>query len=115
MFVGVSILLLLALIFGKPFSGSLDFSEWGWLVVLILAAPGGALMIFAWGQALKAITPTQATITIGFNPVTAILLGVWLLNEPFSMRVVIGFVLIFSAILLASYRGRQSPSVNLSS
>ena len=115
MIVGVLILLLLALIFGKPFSGSLDFNEWGWLVVLILAAPGGALMIFAWGQALKAITPTQATITIGFNPVTAILLGVWLLNEPFSIRVVIGFLLIFSAILLASYRGRQSPSVNLSS
>ncbi len=115
MFVGVLILLLLALIFGKPFSGSLTFDEWGWFIVFILAAPGGALMIFAWGQALRIITPTQATITIGFNPVTAILLAAWLLSEPITINVLLGFVLIFSAIVLASYRPRHSSSGNVAS
>ena len=113
MFVGVLILLLLALIFGSPFSGSLNFDRWGWVVVLILAAPGGALMIFAWGQALHRITPTQATITVGLNPVTAILLASWLLNEPITVRVLVGFVLVFSAILLASYQRHNSTSVKL--
>ena len=115
MFVGVLILLLLALIFGKPFSGSLTFDDWGWFIVFILAAPGGALMIFAWGQALRTITPTQATITIGFNPVTAILLAAWLLSEPITIKVLLGFLLIFSAIVLASYRPRHSSSGNVAS
>ena len=113
MFIGVLLLLLLALIFGSPFSGSLNFDGWGWVVVLILAAPGGALMIFAWGQALQRITPTQATITVGLNPVTAILLASWLLNEPVTIRVLVGFVLVFSAILLASYKRHNSTSVKL--
>jgi len=113
MFVGVLILFLLALIFGSPFSGSLRFDAWGWVMVFVLAAPGGALMIFAWGQALQRITPTQATITVGLNPVTAILLASWLLNEPITIRVLVGFALVFSAILLASYRRRNSTSVNL--
>ena len=75
MLVGVLIMFFLALAFGKPFSGSLDFDLQGWIIVLLLAVPGGALMLFLWGRALQLITPTQAAITVGLNPLTAILLG----------------------------------------
>lgn len=113
MLVGVFLLFILATLIGKPFSGSLSFEVSGWFVIFLLAAPGGALMIFAWGQALQRITPTQATITVGLNPVTAILLAAWLLTEPITIRVLIGFAFIFSAILLASYRRRNPTAVNL--
>lgn len=102
MLVGCSLLLVLAMIFAKPFSGSLAFDLNGWLIVLMLAIPGAALMNFLWGWGLQLITPTQATITVGLNPLTAILLGAVALGEPVTMRVMIGFVLIVSAILLAS-------------
>ena len=104
MHVGVSILFLLALAFGAPFSGSLDFDLAGWFVVLLLAVPGGALMLFWWGRALQLITPTQAAITVGLNPLTAILLGAWLLSEPVTANVLIGFVMIVASIVLANIK-----------
>ena len=104
MVVGVSILFFLALAFGKPFSGSLDFDLQGWIIVLLLAVPGGALMLFLWGRALQLITPTQAAITAGLNPLTAILLGAWLLSEPVTANVLIGFVMIVAAIVLANMK-----------
>lgn len=104
MAVGVSVLFALAIPFGRPFSGSLAFDLEGWIVVLFLAVPGGALMLFAWGRALRTITPTQAAMTVGVNPLTAMLLGAWLLAEPITLELLVGFALIATAILLASRR-----------
>lgn len=113
MFVGVTCLFVLALFFGKPFSGSLDFDAVGWLMIFLLVVPGGALMMYAWGRALQLITPTQAAITVGLNPLTAILLAAWMLSEPITLRVVAGFVLIFAAILVANYRRRAKPAADI--
>lgn len=107
MFIGVAALFILALIFGAPFSGSLSFDLQGWFIVFMLAVPGGAVMMYAWGRALRLITPTQAAITVGLNPVTAIALGAWLLSEPVTVNIMIGFGLIVAAILLANYKPRQ--------
>ena len=104
MLVGVSILFFMSLMFGEPFSGSLDFDIEGWFVVLLLAVPGGALMLFSWGRALQLITPTQAAITVGLNPLTAILLGAWMLSEPITPNILIGLVMIMVAIVLANLK-----------
>ena len=102
LFFGVVTLSILAMIFGKPLSGSLYFDLEGWFIVFLLAVPGGSVMFLAWGRALQMISPTQATIAVGFNPVTAILLGAWLLSEPVSYRLLIGFTLVIIAILISA-------------
>jgi drug/metabolite transporter (DMT)-like permease len=99
-FAGSAGLFVLSLMFGKPFSGSLNFDFRGWLLLLGLALPGGAVMIWLWGRALQIVTPTQAAITIGFNPLVAILLGAWVLSEPVTGRLFLGFLLILSAVVL---------------
>jgi len=76
----------------------------------MLAVPGSAVMLLTWGRALQLISPTQAAITTGFNPITAILLGTWLLSEPVSLRLLAGFALILAAILLASKRDKPSTT-----
>lgn len=111
MVIGVSALAVLAIIFESPFGGSLDFDSTGWVVVLTLAIPGAALMIWAWGRALSTISPTQAAVTVGLNPVVAIAIATVLLSEPFSLRVVGGLVLIVAAIAIAN-RGSGVQSVN---
>ncbi|MBT3991814.1 MAG: DMT family transporter [Rhodospirillaceae bacterium] len=114
LFFGVSFLFVLAIFFGQPFSGSLNFDLNGWFVIFLLAVPGGAVMFLTWGRALQMISPTQAAIATGFNPLTAILLGAWLLSEPVSIRLLGGFLLILLAILIASKSSRQAitPPVN---
>ncbi len=109
MVIGVTALSILAIIFESPFHGSLDFDFTGWTVVLTLAIPGGALMIWSWGRALSTISPTQAAVTVGLNPVVAISIATVLLSEPFSVRVVGGLVLIVAAIAIANRGSGLKP------
>lgn len=110
MIVGVSVLFGLAMIFGRPFSGSLNFDLTGWFVMFLLAIPGAALMTFLWGRALQMITPTQATVTVGLNPVTALLLGGWILSEPVTLRIAFGLALLITAIIVTTSDQRDSPA-----
>ena len=102
LFVGIITLFILAVIFGAPFNGSLSFDIRGWSIVLVLAIPGGTLMFLLWGRALSSISPTQAAIATGLNPVTAILLGAWILYEPVTLRLLGGFLLILLGIIISS-------------
>ena len=96
---GVSAMLIAAFILGSPFSGSLDFNLLGWSYVFVLGIPCGAIMIYCWGKALQLATPTQASLCMGFHPLTAMLLGSLMLNEQITSNLVIGFILVFLAVL----------------
>jgi drug/metabolite transporter (DMT)-like permease len=110
--IGSSALFLIAMVFERPLSGSLDFDLTGWLIVFLLSVPGGALMMVSWGRALQLISPTQASVTVGLNPLVAI--GILLLGEPPSLRVLIGFVLILAAIFCANYQPRRRAAASSS-
>src|SRR5438552_3515599 len=50
------------------------------------------------------VGPVRATVITYFNPAVALLLGVTLLNEPFTAGAVVGFSLILTGSLLATRR-----------
>ena len=110
LFFGVSGLFIAACIYGSPFSGSLTFDIEGWIVIFLLAIPGGSIMFLSWGKALQMISPTQAAITTGLNPFTAILLGAWLLSEPVSWQLLSGFLLVVSAIFISTRKNETKLS-----
>ena len=68
----------------------------------MLAVPGGALMMYSWGRALLIITPTQAAILLGFNPLTAMFLGFLLIEEEVTVRFLAGFILVVSAVVFSN-------------
>ena len=70
----------------------------------MLIIPGGVLMLYCWGKALQLISPTQAAISLGFNPLSAILLGSIILNEEITLRLILGFLSIVIAITLANWK-----------
>ena len=100
LFSGVVFMFFIAVIFGTPFSGSIDFTTKGWFYVFILGIPSGALMIYFWGLALNMISPTQAAICSGFNPLTAILAGALFLEEIMTPLFFVGFFCVISAVIL---------------
>ena len=107
MFLGSLALFTLALIFGAPFSGSLDLSIKGWGALLFLAIPGGAVMLWCFISGYKLVTPTQAAIAVGCNPLTAILFAAWILDEPIGWGSAIGFALITIAVTCANKKSRS--------
>ena len=70
----------------------------------MLVIPSGVLMMYCWGKALQLISPTQAAISLGFNPLSAILLGSFILNEEITLKLIVGFLSIIFAITLANWR-----------
>ena len=53
---------------------------------------GGVLMMYCWGKALELISPTQAAISYGFNPISAILLSSFILNKEITLKLIVGFL-----------------------
>ena len=98
---------LLSVFFGNPFSNLIKLDNYELLALGMLILPGGVLMMYCWGKALQLITPTQAAISLGFNPLSAILLGSIILNENITIRLLIGFISIVMAIIIANWNFKK--------
>ena len=97
----------ISLIFGNSIKNLLEINEFEVAALLMLIIPGGVLMMYCWGKALQLISPTQAAISLGFNPLSAILLGSIILNEEITFKLIIGFVSIVIAIILANWKPKN--------
>lgn len=74
----------------------------GWGTILFLGSFGGALGFGLWIWALRHSTPSRVAVFLGLNPMTAIALGVVLLGEPASVRLLAALAMVIGGIQLAS-------------
>jgi drug/metabolite transporter (DMT)-like permease len=74
------------------------------LAVLILAVVCTALAFVLFFALIGEVGPVRATIITYFNPAVALLLGVAVLQEPFTLGTVVGFSLILAGSVLATRR-----------
>lgn len=102
-FIGTLINFSLSLSFGSIYESFYQLNEFELAALAMLIIPGGVIMMFCWGKALQMITPTQAAISLGFNPLSAILLGAIILNEQITFRLFVGFLSIIIAIVLVNW------------
>jgi drug/metabolite transporter (DMT)-like permease len=75
-----------------------------WLAVLGLAAISTALAYLVFFQILRRSGATNVMLVTLLIPVTAILLGTFVLGEPISVREVVGALIIASALLVIDGR-----------
>lgn len=79
-----------------------------WLWILGLALPATALSNMALVQAIKCIGPTLTSIFGAMEPLTAVVVGVAIFAEPFTMQGGVGILLIVSAVsIVVLYSGRK--------
>jgi drug/metabolite transporter (DMT)-like permease len=74
------------------------------VAVAILALVCTALAFLLFFALIGEVGPVRATVITYFNPAVALLLGVTLLKEPFTLGAVVGFSLILAGSLLATRR-----------
>ena len=104
--IGTILNLIISVIFGNSIISLLEINKFEAAALLMLIIPGGVVMMYCWGKALQLISPTQAAISLGFNPLTAILLGSIILNEEITFKLGIGFISILIAIILANWKSK---------
>ena len=106
-FIGTLINFSLSISFGSIYKSFYQINEFELAALGKLIIPGGVLMMYCWGKALQIISPTQAAISLGFNPLSAILLGSIILNEQITFRLIVGFISIIIAIILVNRKVKK--------
>ena len=72
----------------------------GWLAILYIGIAGGALSFFLYAWALGQTAPTTTMILLPLNPITAVIAGALFLQEPLSIELFLGLILVVVGIFL---------------
>lgn len=78
-----------------------------WLYILGVAIPATAVSNMALVQAIKSIGPTLTSIFGAMEPLTAVVIGVWVFAEPFMAKGAAGILLIVAAVSVVVLRSRK--------
>ena len=78
-----------------------------WLYILGVAIPATAVSNMALVQAVKSIGPTLTSIFGAMEPLTAVVIGVWVFAEPFTAKGAAGILLIVAAVSVVVLRSRK--------
>jgi drug/metabolite transporter (DMT)-like permease len=99
--IGGTCLILISCLRGSlaPVAG---FGPSQWVAAVYLGAIGSALTFYLWAFALVRTTPTRVAISVTVNPISASLVGAFLLKEPVSLNLVAGIVTVLSGIWIAT-------------
>jgi drug/metabolite transporter (DMT)-like permease len=93
--------------FAVPELGGLaDVSVPGWLSLIGLGVICTALALALFFSLIREVGPQRALVITFVNPAVAVLLGVLLLDEPFTLGIALGLPLVLVGCVLAT---RRSP------
>jgi drug/metabolite transporter (DMT)-like permease len=81
------------------------------LALVLLGAVGTGLAYVLYYRLIADVGPTPASLVTYLVPVVAVAVGVVFLDEPFSLRLVAGGVLIVAGIALVNQRIRRAVAV----
>jgi drug/metabolite transporter (DMT)-like permease len=94
-----------------PFGGSQwpagPISVQAWLAVISLAVVCTAVAFLVFFQLVAEVGPARSTVITYVNPAVALLLGVIVLDESFTVATVVGFGLILVGSVLSTARDRD--------
>jgi drug/metabolite transporter (DMT)-like permease len=113
-----SIALFLTAVVYAPFAASQfdeldDVSTQAWLSLVALGVVCTALALALFFALIREVGPQRSLVITFVNPAVAVLLGVLLLDEPFTLGIALGLPLVLVGCVLATRRstpGRPEPS-----
>lgn len=75
------------------------------LVVLMLAGPVTAIPLLMFAAGARRIPMTTLGLLQYIAPMVQLLLGIWIFHEPFDQHKLLGFILIWAALIVYSAEG----------
>ncbi|CAN7337869.1 DMT family transporter [Bradyrhizobium sp. LjRoot220] len=103
---GALVLVILAWLRGG-FAATVSFGPVQWGVVGFLGLFGGALTFLLWSYALQRTTPTRVAISVTVNPIASAIFGAYALDEPITVNLVMGLLLVAAGISVASSPSKE--------
>jgi drug/metabolite transporter (DMT)-like permease len=81
-----------------------------WLAVVLLGALCTAAAFLIFFALIAEVGPSRTTLITYVNPAVAVILGIVILNEPFTLGIAIGFPLVLIGSYLATRRSNPVES-----
>ena len=81
-----------------------------WLSLVALGVVCTALALALFFALIREVGPQRALVITFVNPAVAVLLGVLLLDEPFTLGIALGLPLVLVGCVLATRRSPVAPS-----
>ena len=82
-----------------------------WLIILGLALPATAISNITLVRAIKYAGPTLTSILGAMDPLTAVVIGVFVFKELFTLNSAIGIILILLAVSVVIFRKQKNERV----
>ena len=82
-----------------------------WLIILGLALPATAIYNITLVRAIKYAGPTLTSILGAMEPLTAVVIGVFVFKELFTLNSAIGIILILLAVSVVIFRKQKNERV----
>lgn len=82
-----------------------------WLIILGLALPATAISNITLVRAIKYAGPTLTSILGAMKPLTAVVIGVFVFKELFTLNSAIGIILILLAVSVVIFRKQKNERV----
>ena len=79
-----------------------------WFYAVWLAVVPATLSLVLMVYASKYVGATPTAILGALEPLTAVLIGIFVFNEAFGLRLAIGIVLILSAVIITAYQPKKN-------
>lgn len=105
---GLLAIVVYALVAGESLQLLHGWREWTFATQLALLPT--VLSLFLMTVAINGIGPTTSAILGALEPLTAVVIGVSIFGESFTLRLAVGIVLILSAVILIIRSNQKRPS-----
>ena len=94
-----------ALLTGQPLTLPQNATSWFYAAWLAIIPATLSLVLMVYASKYVGATPTA--ILGALEPLTAVLIGIFVFSEPFGLRLAIGIVLILSAVIITAYQPKK--------
>lgn len=81
---------------------NMDIHFYGIVSILLLAFISTVVALMAFIEGVRIIGPSKAAIFSTLEPIVALILGILILGEPISARIIIGSIMIVMSIMILS-------------
>lgn len=78
-----------------------------WLYILGLALPATAISNITLVKAIKLAGPTLTSLLGALEPLTAVLIGVFIFKEMFTIYSTLGIILVITAVSLVIFKEKR--------
>lgn len=98
MFTGGIMLVIISLAFGEPWSNPLNWQPVTHWAMLLLVLFGSIVAFTSFNYLLKNVSPEKVSTNTYVNPIVAMILGAYFLNEPITTQSVIAAMILLTGV-----------------